>query len=85
MRRDAKESKDFFNLYGEREWQRLDSCAYYRIVYLLHLDFIRSLIGPGRKILDAGCGAGRYSIELARRGCEVTLLDISDVQLAIRD
>lgn len=33
-------------------------------------------LGPGPRILDAGCGTGRVAIELARRGFEVTGLDI---------
>ncbi|MGH2348663.1 MAG: class I SAM-dependent methyltransferase [bacterium] len=36
---------------------------------------------PPSRILDVGCGYGRHSIELARRGFEITGLDISDVQL----
>ncbi|MFX0069098.1 MAG: class I SAM-dependent methyltransferase [Candidatus Hodarchaeota archaeon] len=39
--------------------------------------FLKRGIPPGAKILDAGCGTGNYSIELARRGYEVTGLDIS--------
>ncbi len=32
---------------------------------------------PGAAILDAGCGTGRYSIELARRGYRVQGIDLS--------
>ena len=33
-------------------------------------------------ILDVGCGTGRHSVELARRGYHVTGIDLSDDQLA---
>src|SRR5580765_2575471 len=32
---------------------------------------------PGAEILDAGCGTGRYAIELARRGYIVRGVDLS--------
>jgi ubiquinone/menaquinone biosynthesis C-methylase UbiE len=34
-------------------------------------------IGPGAALLDAGCGTGRYAVELARRGFAVTGIDRS--------
>ena len=34
-------------------------------------------VRPGAAILDAGCGTGRYSIELARRGYVVRGIDLS--------
>ncbi len=34
-------------------------------------------VGPGAAVLDAGCGTGRYAVELARRGFAVTGLDRS--------
>jgi SAM-dependent methyltransferase len=34
-------------------------------------------ITPGAEVLDAGCGTGRYAIELARRGYVVRGLDLS--------
>lgn len=37
---------------------------------------------PGRSILDVGCGTGRHSIEMARRGYRVTGLDLSQEMLA---
>jgi SAM-dependent methyltransferase len=37
---------------------------------------------PGASILDVGCGTGRHSIELAKRGYAVTGLDLSDGMLA---
>jgi SAM-dependent methyltransferase len=38
---------------------------------------------PGATILDAGCGTGRYSIELGRRGYAVQGIDLSDDSLAV--
>src|SRR5262245_1969712 len=32
---------------------------------------------PGSRVLDLGCGAGREAFGLARRGCEVTGVDLS--------
>lgn len=46
-------------------------------------DFIEQEIGyvKSRRILDIGCGTGRHSIELSRRGYSVTGVDLSDSQL----
>ena len=45
------------------------------------VDFIERVLKlrPGAKILDLGCGEGRHSIELARRGYIVKGVDISPV------
>ncbi len=47
------------------------------------VDFLLSLypVQPGATILDIGCGTGRHSIELARRGYKVTGVDFSSKML----
>ncbi|SFR16357.1 Methyltransferase domain-containing protein [Lentzea waywayandensis] len=45
------------------------------------VDFLVGL-GAGPRVLDAPCGSGRHSIELARRGYTVTGIDISDEAIA---
>ena len=40
-------------------------------------------IDKGMKILDIGCGTGNFSIKLAKMGCQVTGIDVSEVMLEI--
>jgi SAM-dependent methyltransferase len=48
------------------------------------IDFVLAITGveQGSRILDIGCGAGRHSIELARRGYDVLGVDPSEVMVA---
>jgi ubiquinone/menaquinone biosynthesis C-methylase UbiE len=81
----SKAISDFYDNYGMSEWERLNSSAYNRINFYLHMHFLHSFIGQGKKVLDAGCGAGRFSIEIAKSGSDVTLFDISREQLRIAE
>ncbi len=48
-------------------------------------DFLEAEIGFNKslRILDVGCGTGRHSIELTKRGYNVTGIDLSESQLAL--
>ncbi len=39
----------------------------------------------GRRILDAGCGTGSFSIELAKRGADVVAIDIAESLVGFAD
>jgi 2-polyprenyl-3-methyl-5-hydroxy-6-metoxy-1,4-benzoquinol methylase len=68
----------------EHEWQRLKQRAQMRLEYLITLHALeRHLPAPDlcSHILDAGGGPGRYTIELAKRGYQMTLYDLSPALL----
>ncbi|OBK36759.1 methyltransferase [Mycobacterium sp. 1245111.1] len=48
---------------------------------MLTVDFDRLGIGPGSKVIDVGCGAGRHSFEAYRRGADVTAFDQNATEL----
>jgi SAM-dependent methyltransferase len=49
---------------------------------VLTVDFDRLGIGPGSKVIDVGCGAGRHSFEAYRRGADVVAFDQSATDIA---
>ena len=48
---------------------------------VLTVDFDRLGIGPGTKVIDVGCGAGRHSFEAYRRGADVVAFDQNATEL----
>jgi SAM-dependent methyltransferase len=49
---------------------------------MLTVDFDRLAIGPGTKVIDVGCGAGRHSFEAYRRGADIIAFDQDVAELA---
>lgn len=48
---------------------------------MLTVDFDRLGVGPGDRVLDMGCGAGRHAFALLRRGAHVVALDRDAAEL----
>ena len=65
--------RDFYDAAVEGEWNRIAD----RPEFLLTCRMLDRYIKPGDTVLDIGGGPGRYSLYLAGRGCDVTLLDLS--------
>ena len=79
----ADDPRAFYDEYGEDEWERLEEGVDGRLEFTATIDALEDHLPPSGRVLDAGGGAGRYSIWLAERGYDVTLVDLSAGQLAV--
>ncbi|OGO10814.1 MAG: hypothetical protein A2Y53_07505 [Chloroflexi bacterium RBG_16_47_49] len=63
------------------EWRRLVKDAYHRLEFATTLYFLDKYLPPRGLILDAGGGPGRYTLGLAKKGYDLTLLDATQANL----
>jgi len=75
--------RQFYDQYGEREWDRFHQNATGRLTLHLHTHLLAGLLRPGLRVLDAGSGAGRFSLQCLEAGATVTMLDLSSRQLEL--
>ncbi len=73
--------KRFYSGYVEKEWARLQKDPYHRLEFDTTFVFLRKFLPKKGLILDAGGGPGRYTVELAKRGYDVVLLDYTPANL----
>jgi SAM-dependent methyltransferase len=80
---DPARTAEFFDEYGEREWTRFEDGRTPGPSLTTHLRLLEGYVRPGDRVLDAGSGPGRFTLELLRLGAHVTALDISPGQLEL--
>ncbi len=78
---DPQGVRSYFDQQVTREWERLERSLPGRIKYAIHRHFLDKYVTAGARVLDAGCGPGRFALDLARSGASLTLVDLSPAQL----
>ncbi len=61
------------------EWERLNR---HPVEWYITTHYLDRYLHAGDRVLDIGGGPGRYSLYLAKRGCQMTLLDLSGGNVA---
>ena len=82
-RKNGVSVKDFYNESAEKEFTRTTKNAAHMLEFQTTEFFYKKYLKKGMKILDAGGGPGRYTVDLAKQGYHMTLLDISDKELEV--
>ncbi len=73
--------KEYYSTQVRSEWRRLIKDAYHKLEFNTTFHFLDKYLPQYGLILDAGGGPGRYTLELAKRGYDVVLLDASQANL----
>ncbi|ABI56264.1 bifunctional 2-polyprenyl-6-hydroxyphenol methylase/3-demethylubiquinol 3-O-methyltransferase UbiG [Alkalilimnicola ehrlichii MLHE-1] len=74
-----------FDAAASRWWDPQGECKPLHDINPLRLDYVAQCLGglEGRRILDVGCGGGLLAEGMARRGAEVTGIDMSKAALQV--
>ena len=75
---DISDITEYYNHEAEQEHTRLER---HQLEYDLTWRYLERYLPPQGNLLELGAATGRYTLELARRGYQVTAIDLSEVQL----
>jgi SAM-dependent methyltransferase len=64
-----------------KEWRRLIHDDYHHLEFETTMHFLEKYLPKSGRILDAGGGPGRYTLELAKHGYNMVLLDLTPANL----
>ena len=70
---DREQTARAYDEYGEQEWDRHERAPFHRVAFHLHRHYLTQFIHHGDRVLEAGAGSGRFTVELARLGATVVV------------
>ena len=65
--------------YGDKEWDRHEIRPFDQVSFHVHRHYLSGFVRDGDRVLEAGAGAGRFTVELAQLGARIVATDISQV------
>ena len=80
---DSMDPQAFYDESGIQEWERLERNPITRSEFENTVAYLDTELPDRGHVLDAGGGAGRYTVWLAKQGYDVTLIDLSPGQLEV--
>ena len=69
--------RGYYSKMALKEWRRLARDVYHQLEFKTTMHFLKKYLPSNGYILDAGGGPGRYTIELAKMGYDVGLVDFT--------
>ncbi len=77
---DAELVQEVYQRYDEDS--RLNKTQAARVEFITTVRYIEKYLAPGAKILDVGAGAGEYSLYFARKGYQVSAVELAEANIA---
>jgi len=81
MNKETKKTKAYYASRVQDEWNRLVKDPFHQLEFNMTKWFLKQYLPSKGLVLDAGGGPGRYTIDLARMGLDVVLLDLMQEHL----
>ena len=82
---DNEKERAFWNGAGGETWVRAQAQLDHMLAPLLEALLAGAALGPGRRVLDLGCGCGASSLAAAESGADVVGLDFSAPMIALAE
>jgi ubiquinone/menaquinone biosynthesis C-methylase UbiE len=74
-----------FDKHPSLEWDRLDKTPKGKVQFHIHQHYLQKYVKKGDRVIEIGPGPGRFTIELAKLGAKIAVVDISEEQLRLNE